>query len=135
MILEEITSLLQAEDIGTTEGSSPTLMFNGLTDLPDTQTAVWEYGGGAPAHVKGQQAPILEYPRVQIVTRAKSYLAVRDKAERIYRLLDGFSGKIDGVTYAQIRALQQPFFLSRDDKNRFLIVCNYSITKELSPLA
>lgn len=110
------------------------LFSAGLPDLPDSAVSLWEYGGEAPAHVKQQQGAILEYPRVQIIVRAKSYSVARAKAERIHRLLDGFSGVIEGVVYSSIRALQQPFFLDRDDKVRTRIACNFQAAKEPSPL-
>lgn len=131
MTLEEIVGFLQENGLGV---AGQSIFFAGLPEIPDDATSCWEYGGSAPAHVKGQQAPILEYPRVQILVRAKGYSEARTQAERIYRLLDGFSGVLGGVAYAQIRANQQPAFMDRDDKGRARIVANYSITKELSPL-
>lgn len=131
MISEEIAAYIEANG----EGSVNTdLFFAGLPDLPDSATAIWEYGGEQPLHVKDRAGPVREFPRFQIIVRAKSYTVAREKAERIYRLLDGFKGELDGVGYASVRALQSPFFLGRDDKNRTQIVCNYQAAKELSSL-
>lgn len=132
MILEEIGAYLQANGEGVV---NTTLFFSGLPDSPDLAASFWEYGGEAPAHVKDQAGAVYEIPRFQVITRAKNYSQARAWAERIYRLLDGFSGGIEGVHYASIRALQSPFFLDRDEKNRPRIVCNYQVRKELSPLS
>jgi len=127
MILEEVAAYLQAEGMGNAGLGS-------LPNTPDDAYALFEYGGSAPMHVKQLQAPILEYPRFQVITRSKSYSTARLKAERIYRLLTGYSGLMGGVEYSRVKALQSPFFLDRDDAGRARFVCNYSVIKELSPI-
>ena len=105
-----------------------------LPGTPDDAFACWEYGGSEGEHVKGQAAPTIEKPRIQVIVRSKFYDTARLKAERIYRLLNGFSGSLGGVAYFDIRALQPPYYLDRDDLNRVRFVWNMKVKKELSPL-
>jgi hypothetical protein len=128
MLLEELSAFLQAND-------HPSAGLGSLPGTPDDAFALYEYGGEAPQHVKDEQAPVFETPRFQVITRSKSYMTARVKAERIYQLLAGYSGQIEGVRYARITALQSPFFLDRDDAGRARFVTNYAVRKELSPLA
>jgi hypothetical protein len=127
MILEEVSSYLSTN-------GHPSAGLGSLPNTPDDAFALYEYGGSAPMLVKRVQAPVLEYPRFQVITRSKSYATARIKAERIYRLLAGYSGLMGGVGYSRVKALQSPFFLDRDDAGRARFVCNYEATKELSPL-
>lgn len=138
MILTEISTLLETYGVGTPgvdlfEGFLPPPSSSPA--IPEDAVALYEYAGEPPLHVKDRKAPVHELPRVQVVTRSKSYAAARTKAEEVYRLLSGYSGEIGGTGYGRITALQAPFFLSRDDGNRTLIVCNYRVLKGLSSLS
>ncbi len=127
MIIDEILAHLAANDHpGGGKGNLPA--------TPDDAFALWEYGGEQGQHVKDQKAPAIEKPRIQVIVRSKSYDTARLKAERIYRLLDGFSGSLVGVEYFDMRALQPPYFLDRDDLTRVRFVWNMKVKKELSPL-
>jgi len=128
MLLEEVQSYLEDQGEGRPKiGSLPT--------TPDDATALRGYGGEAPRHIKGQQEAIMEYPRFQFATRSKDYPTARRKAERVYQLLSGYSGVIEGVTYERIKALGPPMDLPPDEAGRIHFVCNFETTKELSPLA
>ena len=131
MILEEVRNLLVAHAAGV---SGQTLFRSALPATPDDVVALYETASEPPMHVRGDTDVAIEFPRVQVISRSKSYDAARYKAEAIYRALDGFSGSLNGVGYGWIHALQSPTFLSRDDMGRVLIVCNYRVLKELSPL-
>lgn len=130
MISDEILGYLSAN-------GHPGGTLAALPETPSDAFTIWEYPGQPPMHVKGQRAPVMEIPRFQIITRSASYATARAKAERIYRLLAGFSGKLSGVTYERITALQPPAFLDRDSATpaRARFVTNYEAKKELSPLA
>lgn len=137
MILDEISTLLETYGIGTPGVD----LFEGFLPPPGTSppvsenaVALYEYPGESPLHVKGRKAPVHELPRVQVITRSKSYAAARTKAEEVYRLLSGYSGEIGGTGYGRITALQSPALLQRDEGARVYIVANYRIMKALSPI-
>ena len=114
--------------------SGQSLWRGTMPTTPDDVVGLYEYAGEPPLHVRGDPAPAIEFPRLQVISRSKSYDAARFKAESIYRVLDGFSGTLNGVGYGWINALQSPTFLTRDENGRVYIVCSYRIQKELSPL-
>lgn len=132
MILDEIASLLEINGLGIL-GSS--LYLGALPDKPDDAVGCYEYGGEAPLHTKDRRAPVQELPRIQVITRSKSYQSAREKAEEVYRILSGFSGEAGGGYYGRITALQSPFFLLWDAGGRANIACNYRVRKTLSPIA
>ena len=132
MLLDEINDHLVANVAGV---SGSDLFRSLLPATPDDAVALFEYPGEPTMHVKGRHGPVHELPRFQVLVRSKGYAAAREKAERVHRLLDGFSGELSGVGYGRITALQSPFFLSRDDSGRPRIVCNYRVIKEPSPLS
>ncbi len=131
MVAAEVATLLQEAGFGALGET----IFQSFPDMPDDATTVAEYPGGPPVHVRGRTLPAYEQPRVQVLTRSPSYRVARTRAERIYRLLDGFSGTVQGVGYGRIAAVQSPFFLGQDDRARHMIVTNFSVIKELSPIA
>ncbi len=146
MLLDEVGAHLQANGFGTIGAD---LFIGGLLPapgkinpsdpnsptIPVDATALYENPGEPPVHVKGRQRPACELPRFQVLVRSNSYQRARERAERIYRLLDGYSGKIEGVDYGLIRALPSPFLLSRDEGGRPRIATNYRVIKEPSPLS
>lgn len=130
MVAEEVATFLQEQGYGTLG----TNIFLTFPNLPDDAISVSEYPGEPPVHVRGRKEPSMERPRVQVLVRSKSYRTARARAERIFRLLNGYSGPVSGVGYALISAVQSPFFLSQDEGGRYRIVANYSVLKELSPV-
>lgn len=138
-MLDDIEALLQSYNLGTPgstlfQGQIPAQISTGVP-TPDDVSALYEYGGSPPEHVKDLKAPILERSRFQVITRSASYPTGRQKIEQIYQLLAGYRGVLNGVAYPGIRALQNPFFLDRDDKNRARFVVNFEATKEVSSIS
>jgi hypothetical protein len=128
-LLEIVTYLTTSPNLlgPITAGSMPA--------TPDTMGAVYEYGGSQA--MAGFSYPGIQHenPSVQVVFRGGpgDYLAPRQKAEAAYRALTQIQAKVlSGTKYLFVSAIQSPFLLTRDDNERVLIACNYSITKELS---
>lgn len=130
MLLEDISTHL----IENGAGGASSIFLGSIPDTPNDVVGLWEYGGSPPEHVKDQKLPVEELPRLQVITRSASYPTGRLKMEEIYQLLVGYEGVLNGVTYKSIRALQPPFYLDRDDKNRARFVCNFEVVKEVSPI-
>lgn len=127
MIDSEITELIEELEVGM-------VSVGGLPVTPDAAVAVWEYPGEPSLHVKRQKEPVLEYPRIQVMVRAKGYGEARRNIERIYRHLTGYAGTLNGTGYASIRALQPPYDAGRDDRSRALFSCNFRISKQPSAI-
>lgn len=132
-----------ASDVTTFIAASTALGLTAGTNLfavpfpeaaPDQAVCLIEYPGEAPEHAAGASAsaPMYERPRFQIICRdAEANAATcRALAESIYVLLDGVADTtMSGTRYMQVRALQSPFYLSVDGRNRHRYVCNYSADK------
>jgi hypothetical protein len=128
VLLQEVEELLSDNGISG-------VGFGALPATPDAAVALYEYPGQSPVYVKNRAQPVYERPRFQVITRDARYIDARNKAEEVFRLLTGYSGRLGGVDYQRITAVQSPFFLDRDDRNRPRFVCNFEAQKELSPTA
>lgn len=130
-LLDDLGAYLAAQ-VGTlTLGTN--LYLARLPDTPDTCVAVYEYVGGAPvATMNGAAKPLVEQPRVQIVTRASSYSTARSLADDIWTALEQVVNDTtlaSGDRYHRIAGLQSPFALERDSHDRIILAQNYEITK------
>lgn len=132
MLHDEIANLFSGHGAATFGGD---FFVGSVPDVPADAVGFYEYGGETPLHTKDRRLPINELPRFQLLTRSVGYVAGRNRAETLHRILLGFRGGLVGVEYARIAAMQSsPFLLDRDDKGRYRFVCNYQARKELSPL-
>jgi hypothetical protein len=116
-------------------GQSETVTAGRMTQSPDRQIGVLETGGLPATHAMadGPGQALMEWPRVQIVSRATSYRAAAQIATNVHHLLDGLRSRlINGTEYAWIEAVQEPFFLDEDANARTVFACNYQIAKARS---
>lgn len=129
MLLDDLRYHLIAGSIGTTEvycGSFP-------SHSADTAVVILETGGLESVHTMstGVGNAVLEQPRVQVVVRSSAYETARAVMEETHHWLDGLRDiEISSVKYSWVEAVQQPFFLRRDENRRFEIACNYQIVRE-----
>ena len=77
----------------------------------------------------------MERPSFQILSRSTAYQTARDRAQTAYTILDGLAGRnlptATGTLYQEIVAVQAPFFLQRDDNDRFIVAANYNVRKNV----
>ena len=128
MLLDDISDFLVGNGLGAPVQKAQ------LVELPDTALALRETGGFPTEHrmgtTNGNGRAILDQPTLQVVTRAKDYPTAMSLARLAYQILDGARDQtINGLLYHFIRALQQPFFLMRDDNQRYLCAFNIHITR------
>jgi hypothetical protein len=126
MIYQDINSLLVPE-LGTV---GTNLFWSHMPATPNSAIAIYEYPGEAPVYTKKTME--WELPRIQVVTRALTYVEAMTKAEEVYTILSNIRRTdIDGTFYDYIRARQRPFAdpNGRDDGGRFRAFCNYAIKK------
>lgn len=65
---------------------------------------------------------------IQIVDRGNDYDSAQNRANSTYSILHGTGTMtISGIHFVSIRALQKPFLLRYDERNRAEFVCNYVI--------
>lgn len=115
-------------------GQSETVTAGRLAAVPDRQIGVIESGGLPSSHTMAATAGSaqLEWPTVQILSRAPSYAAAAQIAQNAHHLLDGYRGGTlaSGTRLEWITALQQPFFLEDDPNGRVIFACNYLMAKQ-----
>lgn len=126
MISDDVLTYLETNEIGV---RGQTLFRGSMPDVPDDCVTLYEYPGAQPVYSKsGIEA---NRPRIQIVSRSKSYTAAMAKALLIYGLLGSVKGAVlNSSVYDRIRALQEPFDPGgKDDSGRTRITCNYQVRK------
>ena len=70
----------------------------------------------------------------QILSRAVLWDTARSQSQVAHTLLDGLASRslptATGTRYVQIVAVQPPFFLQRDENDRFIASANYDVWRE-----
>lgn len=131
-LLSELGQYLQDQSVATLG----TNLFRGkLPDTPDSCLALFEYAGREPLRAfRGSPGQaVAERPRLQVVSRSKTYDAAMSGAQVVFGKLDGLGDTtMSGVNYLWIEALQSPFLMTRDENERVLIACNYEVVKRLT---
>ncbi|MDP4092596.1 MAG: minor capsid protein [Bacillota bacterium] len=125
-LLKDIGSYLISKGIYT--GLAKDVFIDSRPDLPDKACCIFEYQGSPTTPLSGES---LER-RVQILTRDSSSAAAKSKAWEIFNLLDKADDPEDVIDLSETRygifsALQPPFKLEIDGKQRSVYVCNYSV--------
>ena len=109
------------------------LFVGRMPDTPDTCVTLFEYGGSAPTDTLGTGLPVLENPRVQVVTRGVTYAATETTARAVWAALQAIQNStLSGVLYQRMSAIQGPFPLERDTQDRILFVQNYMVMRVYS---
>lgn len=142
MMLDEVAAYLETQSLGVvkTTSNDPTWpifkggLYPGTSTNPDEAIGLTEGPGDGPINEMGSTvgAVAAEAPSLVVHVRSGSYVSARAKAEAIWTKLHKFAGPLSGVRYLLIEARQQPFPLGRDDAGRWIIGCNYDVTKERS---
>lgn len=130
-VLDDIGAFLDAQLGSLTLGTN--LFLARLPDDPDTCVAVFEYVGEPPVEtMNGTSLPLVEQPRIQVVTRAAGYSSARTLALTIWTELETLvntTAVVAGDTFLRMSALQSPFALERDSVDRILIAQNFRVQK------
>jgi len=132
-ILESVGDYLQntASAFGAhaSQGTLGTNLFLGtLPDSPDACVAVYENAGSSPAFTMGSGGIRVDYPMLQIITRAtrEDYPTARDKAETIRTLLASvLEQTVSSIHIMRIEPMGSVNQLGVDPKYRPLISVNF----------
>ncbi len=133
-LLPEVAAYVEANSTAfTLGGSTGSLHISIMTDaMPDTVTVLYDAPGVATAHTfsTGTVGKAYEQPGLQVLARSTSYATAKGNADVVYTMLDGLSNTtMTGVRYLSIDADQPPFPIGRDDNERHLVSCNFSIKR------
>jgi hypothetical protein len=140
-MLDEIGAYLEAQGVGTVKTSSnnPTSwpIYKGGV-FPANVDEVVSIGSGPsdpPIDVMGSTPGdiVAEEEALVIQARSESYETADAKAWAAWNVLHKLGNtSLSGTRYLLILARQMPFPIGRDDKQRWLIGFNCSVTKEKS---
>ncbi len=132
MLLNDTATYLAANS---TRLSSTTLTKSFMPEAPSTVTTLYESAGLFPLHFFSTSTGTREYeqPALQAISRSTSYETARAAAEDVFTILDNVAGAnlptATGPLYVLIDAVQSPFFIDRDQNDRFRIGVNFNIIK------
>jgi hypothetical protein len=107
------------------------------TPIPETLAVLYETPGAPNEYTfstsTGSANVDAESPGLQLLSRAASYQTARNRAEAAYTILDGLSEQTlptgTGVRYREIVAVAPPFYLQRDDNERYIVAVNFNVKK------
>jgi hypothetical protein len=116
----DLATVLQTAGIGTL--GDDLFWGRGLTDTPDAQTSVQQYGGLPPemamTDVIGKV--IAERPRCQIVCRANEYAVAEAQARLAWSALTNYKATPGAGSVMYVSPVQSPFSMGPDQQNRWL---------------
>ncbi len=112
-------------------GDLGTVVYYGrLPDSPATACAVLPYSGRQGDYVMEQTHVAIEYPRLQILSRAATFDEAEVIAAKAYRALDGVVNLLlGGLRYLKIMPLQPPFVLERDANDKVVLAFNVEVMR------
>ncbi len=124
---------------GTSGGSLGKQIMLDDSITPDTVAVLYETAGGPNEYTfsssTGRATVSFERPGLQILSRSTLYATAKIRAETAYTILDGLAGRnlptTTGPRYLEITAVQAPFFLQRDENDRYIVSTNYLAWKEV----
>ena len=88
--------------------TEPVIVTGEMQEKPDAMIAVLPASGPIPNRILGR------FPRIQVISRDRSYEVARDRAEAIHQALNQHQGALDGEVVARIQPDFEPVPLSRD---------------------
>ncbi len=78
---------------------------------------------------------MFERPSFQVLSRSTVYTTAQTRAQTAYQMLNGVADRnlptATGPRYLQITAVQPPFFLQRDENQRYIVSVNFDVWKEV----
>lgn len=128
MMLKEVARFLASNGLGIFDevGPDSDIFIGPMPESPDNLIALFQYAGRQPlSHALDR----VQRPGLQIMCRAVTQADAYERMDGIERLLDQFTGHLDGVYYNMIRAVQAPFFLEQDTNERVIVTQNYYIDR------
>ncbi len=142
-IADDIAAYLVAQStaftlLSGTAGNLGKMIMLDNEHIADTFASIYETGGGASEYSfstsTGGVTVEFERPSFQVLSRSTTYTIARSQAQVAHTLLDGLADKnlptATGIRYIQITAIQSPFFVNRDENDRFIASVNFDAWRE-----
>lgn len=128
MWLDDIADLLTTEGMS---ASSTGIFRDYMPPSPHSVICLYGTGGFRPTYT--MEASVLEEPSLQILCRAASLQEAHATARGCYTVLNGLKARsVNGVTYHWAAPTQEPVVYARDENDRFIVSCAYTIKKDRS---
>jgi hypothetical protein len=108
------------------------IYVNNSPSEPDNTIELNDTGGVPHTDAMGDQAkkPFLQNPGLQVKVRNNSSRLASETVHKISNVLHGLNTTINGTRYYYIWAVQNPFFLFKDERERFYYVCNFLMKRD-----
>ena len=140
-VLDDLGAFMVANVTDTSLTLGTNLFLGRMPTDPDTCVAIYETGGTDPTDVFGSNsAPPIENAGVMCHTRAAAYSDCQSLAVDIMKTLSKVIMKtlskvinetLTSTYYYKVEPIQSPFGLDRDDQDRMVFSCNFSVAKAL----
>lgn len=139
-MLDDVAAYLEAQSVGTVKTESnnpaawPIYMGGAVPGSLDEVLYLAETAGAPPIDEMGSTvgAVVAEVPGLLVQARAKEYPVARARARLAWSKLHKLGNTTLGATrYLLILARQAPAPTGRDDAMRWVVGCNFEVTKEI----
>ncbi|MCR4398935.1 MAG: minor capsid protein [Firmicutes bacterium] len=121
MLIQDIAAYLEVNGVGAVGAD---IFFGHLPDQPECAIALYPTGGFS-------QDLNLDDVRLtaQVLVRGRSYQEAYEKVWRTFNLLDRPADRLIVANGRKmvVKAMQPPFFMNRDEANRFLFAFNVMV--------
>ncbi len=130
-ILKEIGEYLEDQSVATV---GTQLFLGRMPDAPNSCLAMYVTPGLISIKAfRSSPGSVAEQPRIQVLSRSKTYAGAMSASLLVYSALDGLGNTdMSGVTYLYIEALQPPFQLDLAEDKRVHIAQNFQVVKRVS---
>lgn len=143
-ILDEALSYLVANTTVFKAASStgtevPIYLAHMPPEVPDTAMGLYEPGGAPPLAGLASSVPVVERPRIQVMSRSHQYETARDNCQVAWDTFfaitnaDVLKGDSTGTTFwASAEPINSPTEMGEDALRRHVVTADFQITKEMS---
>jgi hypothetical protein len=108
-------------------------------EVPDTAVGLYEPGGAPPLAGLASSAPVVERPRIQVLSRSDTYETARDNCQVVWDTFfavanaDVLKGDSTGTTFwASAEPINSPSEMGEDALRRHIVSADFQIIKEMS---
>lgn len=122
-VVEEIAGIIEAQGLAT---RAVDLFLDLLPDTPDAASAIVQYAGSAPSYVHDKLGVNIEYPLIQVTTRATTSAQAWATIEAIYRAV---ARVVNQDRILRVEPQSMPFLIYRDANSRPVYAFNMQVTR------